>query len=110
MDTRDSISFIEGLKANRPELNFDRVADCGAGIGRVTKNLLLPLFAHVDLIEQSPRLLASSAEYIGEGHERTTCVELGLQVSALYSHPGAKLLKFAYLHRRIFALHRTLTT
>lgn len=27
--------------------------DCGAGIGRVTEHLLLPLFDHVDMIEQS---------------------------------------------------------
>lgn len=26
--------------------------DCGAGIGRVTKHLLLPLFKNVDMVEQ----------------------------------------------------------
>jgi hypothetical protein len=54
--------------------------DCGAGIGRVSKNLLLPRCRHVDLIEQSPRLLQSSAGYLGpEGAGRTTQVTLGLQ-------------------------------
>lgn len=31
--------------------------DCGAGIGRITKNLLINYFKHVDLIEQNPKFL-----------------------------------------------------
>lgn len=31
--------------------------DCGAGIGRVTKNLLIKYFKHVDLAEQNPKFL-----------------------------------------------------
>lgn len=40
------------------------VADCGAGIGRVTKNLLLPLFDTVDLVEQNPDFLERAKDYI----------------------------------------------
>ena len=80
VDVRDSNKFLDEVIAIRPELNFNKAADCGAGIGRVSKHFLLSRFAHVDLIEQSPRLLASSAKYIGEPDcQRTTCVLLGLQ-------------------------------
>jgi protein N-terminal methyltransferase len=59
------------------------VADCGAGIGRVTKHLLLPEFEHVDLLEQSPRLIAAAPGYIGpEAQKRVTCLCQGMQVGA----------------------------
>ncbi len=58
----------------------------GAGIGRVSKHLLLHRFQHVDLIEQSPRLLAAAPEYIGvqDGSERVTCIVQGLQVCVYF--------------------------
>lgn len=31
--------------------------DCGAGIGRITKNLLMKFFKHIDLVEQNPKFL-----------------------------------------------------
>ena len=41
--------------------------ECGAGIGRVTKGLLLPLgYARCDLVELSPRLLSEAPAYIGD--------------------------------------------
>ena len=39
-------------------------ADCGAGIGRVSKRLLLPLFESVDLVEQNPEFLERARTYI----------------------------------------------
>ena len=41
-------------------------ADCGAGVGRVSKDLLLRFFAHVDLVEPSAHLLASARARLGE--------------------------------------------
>ena len=80
MDIRDSNRFIDSLKTVRPLLQFDRAADCGAGIGRVSKHLLLHHFQQVDLVEQSPRLLKSSIGYIGAPDAaRTARVEVGLQ-------------------------------
>lgn len=32
--------------------NRTRALDCGAGIGRITKNLLIRFFDHVDIVEQ----------------------------------------------------------
>lgn len=49
----------------RPEWICHAAADCGAGIGRVSKLLLLPMFEHVDLVEQSPRLLRGVPQYLG---------------------------------------------
>jgi protein N-terminal methyltransferase len=81
VDVRGSNAFLDNLyQHRRPQLGCVTSADCGAGIGRVAKYLLLPRFDHVDLIEQSPRLLESSREYIGPDSVRTTCLTLGLQV------------------------------
>lgn len=78
-DTRDSNDFLDAIKSLRPNLRFEKAADCGAGIGRVTKHLLLPRFESVDMIEQSKRLLSSAAGYIGEAHTRVKFIEVGLQ-------------------------------
>lgn len=81
LDARDSHRFLDTLSQQRPELQFDKAADCGAGIGRVSKYLLLRRFKHVDLIEQSPRLLAAAPEYVtlSDGSDRMTCIVQGLQ-------------------------------
>lgn len=79
-DVRDSNLFLNNLLALRPNLKLNRVADCGAGIGRVTKHFLLSRFQHVDLVEQSPRLLLASKDYIGPpDNTRIACVNIGLQ-------------------------------
>ena len=38
--------------------------DCGAGIGRITKNLLLNHFKHVDLVEQNLKFLEVAKTYL----------------------------------------------
>ena len=79
-DVRGSNQFLDKVKSLRPALQFDRVADCGAGIGRVTKHLLLPRCARVDLVEQSPRLIKAAPGYVGAADAgRLTCITLGLQ-------------------------------
>lgn len=72
-----------------PGFQLDRVADCGAGIGRVTRHLLLPRSAHVDLVEQSPRLLNAAPQYMASGNglefnpDSVTYLNLGLQVCTI---------------------------
>ena len=78
-DIRDSNMFLDELSKLRPEMKFEKAADGGAGIGRVTKLLLLPRFAQVDMVESSPRLLNASPGYIGEDASRTKLVMTGLQ-------------------------------
>lgn len=41
-----------------------RALDCGAGIGRVSKRLLLPLFSEVDLVEQNPAFLEKAKTFL----------------------------------------------
>lgn len=116
MDARDSHAFIDALIALRPQILqplaaaeasggnalIGRAADCGAGIGRVAKHVLLHRCAHVDLVEQSPRLLNAAPEYLlrredrsasasgGElkstptrkySREHFSCINIGLQVN-----------------------------
>ncbi|KAF6024301.1 NTMT1 [Bugula neritina] len=49
-DVNGSSKFLKTLM-NSEKIGRCRALDCGAGIGRVTKNLLLPLFDTVDMLE-----------------------------------------------------------
>lgn len=42
-----------------------RALDCGAGYGRVTKNVLLKVFNRVDIADSAENLLAAARENIG---------------------------------------------
>ncbi|CAN9504749.1 unnamed protein product [Ophioblennius macclurei] len=44
--------------------------DCGAGIGRITKRLLLPLFQTVDLVDVTQEFLDKAKPYLGEEAKR----------------------------------------
>ncbi|CAB9528153.1 Lys N-methyltransferase 1 [Seminavis robusta] len=70
IDLKGSCEFLHELqKQQQPTLDWTLGAgcECGAGIGRVTKGLLLQLgVTQVDLVESSSRLLCESPEYIGE--------------------------------------------
>ena len=55
--------------------------DCGSGIGRVTKRLLLPLFSTVDMVEQNASFLEKSKVYLGPAGDRVEQrIAKGLQV------------------------------
>lgn len=71
VDIADSRSFVSAVLKTRKDWKANIAVDCGAGIGRVSKHLLLPLFQQVDLVEQSERLLRNVPYYIlGSGHGR----------------------------------------
>jgi protein N-terminal methyltransferase len=66
IDIRESKAFLESLPIGR-----DRALDCGAGIGRISKHLLCPLFKLTDVMEPFPHMLDIAkaelpAERIGE--------------------------------------------
>lgn len=44
--------------------------DCGAGIGRITKRLLLPLFQTVDLVDVTQEFLDKAKSYLGDEGKR----------------------------------------
>lgn len=47
-----------------------RALDCGAGIGRITKRLLLPIFKTVDMVELNQKFLDEARSFIGEEESR----------------------------------------
>lgn len=55
--------------------------DCGAGIGRITKNLLTNFFDKVDLVEQNPAFLEQAKSYLGPtlNHKIGEYYPVGLQ-------------------------------
>uniref|UniRef100_A0A182QGN4 Alpha N-terminal protein methyltransferase 1 n=1 Tax=Anopheles farauti TaxID=69004 RepID=A0A182QGN4_9DIPT len=53
IDIRGSEQFLKHLFKQKPAPGRKRALDCGAGIGRISKELLLPMFEHVDLAEQN---------------------------------------------------------
>jgi len=63
-DLRESKRFIELIKQKPLPPTFDRVLDCGAGIGRVTSGLLLDVFQTVDLVEPCKQLLETAKREI----------------------------------------------
>ena len=75
---------IEGSRKFLDQLGIDSVlqdglaCECGAGIGRVTKGLLLDVCKRCDVVESSSRLLSAAPDYIGrESHRcRFFCSEL----------------------------------
>ncbi|KAF2867244.1 alpha-N-methyltransferase NTM1 [Massariosphaeria phaeospora] len=61
-----------------PPLN--RVADCGAGIGRITKGLLLGVARTVDVVEPVKKFTDELVSGLGSGHGQVSAViNLGLQ-------------------------------
>jgi protein N-terminal methyltransferase len=71
-DIAESIEFIKSIKG----LAFHRALDCGAGIGRVSKNLLCPLFEVVDLEEPVAHMMETAKKELA-----------GLRVEKFYPEP-----------------------
>ena len=59
-----SIQMINQFKHLLPSMGS--ALDCGAGIGRITKRVLKPLFSQVDLVEPSSVQLNQAREYVPE--------------------------------------------
>ena len=61
-----SIKMLHSFKDLLPNLNS--ALDCGSGIGRITKNVLKPIFKNVDLLDPSAVLLNEArTSYCPEG-------------------------------------------
>ena len=50
VDVDTSCNFLDYFG---PKVGHKRALDCGAGIGRVTKHVLLPRFDFIDIVEPS---------------------------------------------------------
>jgi len=65
IDLEASNNFMEELKKKSVWTSgTEKALDCGAGIGRVAKHLLLPLFDKVDLVEQNGDFLEAANLYL----------------------------------------------
>lgn len=58
------------LKEGEGKTGTSCALDCGAGIGRITKRLLLPLFNTVDLVDVTQEFLDKAKTYLGEESKR----------------------------------------
>ncbi|XP_064649211.1 N-terminal Xaa-Pro-Lys N-methyltransferase 1-B-like [Lineus longissimus] len=66
-DINGSTKFLrQFIRGKNSRTGSKRVLDCGAGIGRITKRLLMPLFETVDLVEQDPAFVAKGKENLAE--------------------------------------------
>lgn len=71
VDIQGSTEFVsEFLEDNGGFLKNDYALDCGAGIGRVTKHLLLPLFKKVDMVEQDQTFVDQAPTFLGEENSK----------------------------------------
>ena len=82
VDLDGSRGFIKELEAMKLNWSWScgAAAECGAGIGRVSKGLLLSLgVPQCDLVESSSRLLFAAPDYIGNDAARCRFYCQGLQ-------------------------------
>ena len=78
-DITGSSQFLKDLYKMRPSPGRECALDCGAGIGRVSKFLLLPIFNKVDLAEQDEKFCLQAKEYIGNDSKLGEIYNVGLQ-------------------------------
>jgi len=64
IDIKGSYDFIHQFLNKFPEDSY--ALDVGAGIGRITRDFLAKVFAHVDLLEQNSRFIAEAKCYLSE--------------------------------------------
>ncbi|XP_074651093.1 N-terminal Xaa-Pro-Lys N-methyltransferase 1-like [Tubulanus polymorphus] len=62
------IPFLE--KDSQTGTGKKRALDCGAGIGRITKRLLLPIFDEVDMVEVNPNFIEEAKTFLGDEAKR----------------------------------------
>lgn len=57
-DEKDSIALLKRIKEkSSPQWGGGKCCDCGAGIGRVTRDVLMGFFDKIDLVEQCSQFL-----------------------------------------------------
>ncbi|GAB1600567.1 N-terminal Xaa-Pro-Lys N-methyltransferase 1-B-like [Argonauta hians] len=66
IDIKTSSNFLRSFLIPNGKIDNNRALDCGSGIGRVTKHLLIPLFNQVDMLELNPKFLNRAKTYLGD--------------------------------------------
>ena len=67
VDSDTSRNMIMGQKDNIS--GFDSALDCGAGIGRIAKETLKPMFNEVDILEPSKTQIDEAKTFFSEGRQ-----------------------------------------
>jgi protein N-terminal methyltransferase len=89
IDLQGSSNFLTKLRRGRSQATkqplppLERVADCGAGIGRITKGLLLGVSKRVDVVEPVKKFTdelvqgLGNGEYAGDGESKEGKAQVG---------------------------------
>ncbi|XP_055613111.1 N-terminal Xaa-Pro-Lys N-methyltransferase 1 [Uranotaenia lowii] len=78
-DVRGSDQFLKNLFKLKPAPGRTLALDCGAGIGRVSKNLLMPFFERVDLVEQDEHFCQTAERELRPSGRLGKVYNVGLQ-------------------------------
>jgi len=78
-DIKDSERFLKAVFKDRESLGKSYALDCGAGIGRITKNLLSRYFEKVDLVDQDPKFVEEAKIQLAENKSMGQFFCSGLQ-------------------------------
>ncbi|KAL8177386.1 UNVERIFIED_CONTAM: Alpha N-terminal protein methyltransferase 1B [Gekko kuhli] len=68
-DVVSSREFLRDLVGGPDKAGTDFALDCGSGIGRVSKHVLLPFFERVELVDMMENFLAEAQNYL-RGYKR----------------------------------------
>lgn len=66
VDIDGSEKFLESLLTSKNAPSAGVALDCGAGIGRITKDLLTHHFEEVDIVEPDEKFITSIKQFVGE--------------------------------------------
>ncbi|XP_006115943.1 N-terminal Xaa-Pro-Lys N-methyltransferase 2 isoform X1 [Pelodiscus sinensis] len=70
VDIKSSREFLRKFVGGPGKAGTDCALDCGSGIGRVTKHVLLPVFKSVELVDMMESFLAAAQNYLQGKEER----------------------------------------
>ncbi|KAL0894732.1 hypothetical protein ABMA27_013266 [Loxostege sticticalis] len=82
VDINGSQIFLNSLFSDENPPSRIVAVDCGAGIGRITKHLLLPNFQSVDIVEPDEKFTNSIEDFVGGDNMKSkigTIYKVGLQ-------------------------------
>lgn len=78
-DVRGSRDYLHSMFRIKPAPRRRVALDCGAGIGRVTKRILLPEYDRVDAVEQDKKFADKIYDFVGQSPKLGEVFNLGLQ-------------------------------
>ncbi|KAM8930986.1 N-terminal Xaa-Pro-Lys N-methyltransferase 2 [Pelodytes ibericus] len=69
-DIESSREFLRTFVGGPGKAGTDFALDCGAGIGRVSKHVLLPVFSNIELVDMTESFLDEAQNYLEEESDR----------------------------------------